>query len=120
MGKAELEQIRYMCEVHFRESLYKDVKFKYMPCMGIKDIFQSFANDNLFVGVIHLNYRKGEEGKMYWHSSWFDLPEDAIQYALRIRGEKIYNEELLMQAVHDHIRDLYIPPEKQTEKKFLN
>ena len=111
MGKKELEQVRYMCEMNFRHSLYKDIAFKFMPSMGIKDIFQSYANDKVFVGVIHLNYRKGESGKMYWHSSWIDRPADAIFMAMEIQNKKVYNEERLIEAVHHHIRDLYHPPE---------
>lgn len=111
MDKKELEQVRYMCEMNFRHTLYKDIKFKYFPSIGIKDIFQSFANENVFVGVLHLNYRKGESKKMYWHSSWFNKPEQAIFEAMCIQKEKIYDEELVMNTVQRHIRDIYHPPE---------
>lgn len=107
MGKKELEHARYMCEVHFRNSLYKDIKFKFMPSMGIKDVFQSFASKTEFIGVIHLNYRKGEDGKMYWHSSWLDRPEQAIEIAIQINDAQPYDEERLLHAVHDFIQSKY-------------
>ena len=111
MGKKELEQVRYMCEMNFRHTLYKNVNFKYFPSIGIRDIFQSYSNKDLYVGVIHLNYRKGETGKMYWHSSWISKPEDAIAKALEIQQGKIYYDQMLINAVERHIQDLYNPPE---------
>lgn len=112
MDKKELEQVRYMCEMNFRYSLYKDVKFPYMHSIGIKDIFQSFANEEKNVGVIHLSYRKGENGKMYWHSSWLDRPEQAIELAMEIHKEHPCDDQKLMQGVRDFIQSKYEPSVK--------
>ena len=118
MTQEELNTIRYAMEVQFRYKFYQDIQFPYYHSLGIKNIFQSFASEETgFIGMLHLWWVNEDSGIVYdnprkrqvaikgiWRSEWFDTPEQGILAAQKIAKEKIYDEEKLVQAHQNHIR----------------
>ena len=118
MTEKELNTIRYAMETQFRYKFYQDIQFPYYHSLGIKDVFQGFGNEEHgFIGMIHLwwvnednriTYDHPKKGpvtiKGIWRSEWFDTPEQGILAAQKIAKEKIYDEEKLVQAHQNHIR----------------
>ena len=118
MTLEELNTIRYAMEVQFRHKFYQDLQFPYYHSLGIKNIFQSFASKEVgFIGMLHLWWVNEDSGIVYdnprkgqvlikgiWRSEWFDTPEQGILAAQKIAKEKIYDEEKLVQAHQNHIR----------------
>jgi len=118
MTKEELNTIRYAMEVQFRHKFYQDLQFPYYHSLGIKNIFQSFASEDTgFIGMLHLWWVNEDSGIVYdnprkgqvlikgmWKSEWFDSAAAGIAAAQKITKEKIYDEEKLVQAHQNHIR----------------
>ena len=117
MTLEELNTIRYAMEVQFRHKFYQDIQFPYYHSLGIKNIFQSFASEEVgFIGMLHLwwvnedsgivydNPRKGQvEIKGIWKSEWFNTAADGMAAAQKIAKEKIYDEEKLVMTAHNYI-----------------
>ena len=118
MTEKERDIFRYAMETQFRYKFYQDIQFPYYQSLGIKDVFQGFGNEEHgFIGMIHLwwvnednriTYDHPKKGpitiKGIWRSEWFDTPEQGILAAQKIAKEKIYDEEKLVQAHQNHIR----------------
>ena len=118
MTLEELNTIRYAMEVQFRHKFYQDLQFPYYHSLGIKNIFQSFASEEVgFIGMLHLWWVNEDSGIVYdnprkgqvlikgmWKSEWFDSAAAGIAAAQKIAKEKIYDEEKLVQAHQNHIR----------------
>ena len=118
MTQQELNTIRYAMEVQFRHKFYQDIQFPYYHSLGIKNIFQSFASEETgFIGMLHLWWVNEDSGIVYdnprkrqvaikgiWKSEWFDSAAAGIAAAQKITKEKIYDEEKLVQAHQNHIR----------------
>ena len=117
MTQEELNTIRYAMEVQFRHKFYQDIQFPYYHSLGIKDVFQSFASEEVgFIGMLHLWWVNEDSGIVYdnprkgqvlikgmWKSEWFDSAAAGIAAAQKITKEKIYDEEKLVLAAHNYI-----------------
>ena len=118
MTEKERDMFRYAMETQFRYKFYQDIQFPYYQSLGIKDVFQGFGNEEHgFIGMLHLWWVNEDSGIVYdhprkgrvaikgiWRSEWFDTPEQGILAAQKIAKEKIYDEEKLVQAHQNHIR----------------
>ena len=117
MTLEELNTIRYAMEVQFRHKFYQDLQFPYYHSLGIKNIFQSFASEEVgFIGMLHLWWVNEDSGIVYdnprkgqvlikgmWKSEWFDSAAAGIAAAQKITKEKIYDEEKLVSIAHNYI-----------------
>ena len=117
MTEKELNTIRYAMETQFRYKFYQDIQFPYYHSLGIKDVFQSFASEEVgFIGMLHLWWVNEDSGIVYdnprkgqvlikgmWKSEWFDSAAAGIAAAQKITKEKIYDEEKLVSIAHNYI-----------------
>jgi len=110
-----LDELRYACETQFRYMLYKDLKFKFMPALGMKNLIQGFSDPQTgkYIGVLHLEWKRDKNGECSYHSTWYDKAEDAIKLAVDIQEKKPYDEMVLMDSVIRHIRMIYGDPLEQ-------
>ena len=113
-----LSDLRHAMEVQFRYKFYKDVQFPYLHSLGIRNVLQGFGNEDVgFIGILHLWWVNEDSGIVYdnpkkgpvaikgiWKSEWFDSAAAGIAAAQKITKEKIYDEEKLVQAHQNHIR----------------
>ena len=117
MTLQELNTIRYAMETQFRYKFYQDIQFPYYHSLGIKNIFQSFASEEVgFIGMLHLWWVNEDSGIVYdnprkgqvvikgiWKSEWFNTAADGMAAAQKIAKEKIYDEEKLVMTAHNYI-----------------
>ena len=117
MTEKELNTIRYAMETQFRYKFYQDIQFPYYHSLGIKDVFQSFASEEVgFIGMLHLSWANEDSGIVYenprkgqvlikgmWKSEWFDSAAAGIAAAQKITKERIYDEEKLVSITHHYI-----------------
>ena len=117
MTLEELNTIRYAMETQFRYKFYQDIQFPYYHSLGIKDVFQSFASEEVgFIGMLHLWWVNEDSGIVYdnprkgqvlikgmWKSEWFNTAADGMAAAQKIAKEKIYDEEKLVMTAHNYI-----------------
>jgi len=117
MTLQELNTIRYAMEVQFRHKFYQDIQFPYYHSLGIKNIFQSFASEEVgFIGMLHLWWVNEDSGIVYdnprkgqvvikgiWKSEWFNTAAEGMAAVQKITKEKIYDEEKLVSAAHNYI-----------------
>ena len=73
-------------------------------------------------GIVYDNPRPGIVPKGTWHGEWFDNPEAAIEVAVQIQSEKIYDEVKLLEVHMNYVREgikkrkLLEQPEKKEKK----
>ena len=117
MTLEELNTIRDAMEVQFRHKFYQDIQFPYYHSLGIKNIFQSFASEEVgFIGMLHLWWVNEDSGIVYdnprkgqvlikgmWKSEWFDSAAAGIAAAQKVTKERIYDEEKLVMTAHNYI-----------------
>ena len=117
MTEKELNTIRYAMETQFRYKFYQDIQFPYYHSLGIKDVFQSFASEEVgFIGMLHLWWVNEDSGIVYdnprkgqvlikgmWKSEWFDSAAAGIAAAQKVTKERIYDEEKLVMTAHNYI-----------------
>jgi hypothetical protein len=98
----ELQELRKGMELQFRYKFYKDPKFPFLQSIGIKHIIQGFdAGDDVgFIGTLHLWWVSDPTGTVtgIWESEWIDTPREAVELAISIRQNKLYDEEKLVAA----------------------
>lgn len=106
----ELQELRKGMELQFRYKFYKDPKFPFLKSMGIKHVIQGFdAGDDVgFIGTLHLWWVSDPTGTVtdIWESEWLDTPQEAIELAISIRQNKLYDEEKLVQSHKKAIAEL--------------
>jgi hypothetical protein len=87
-------ELRHAMETQFRYKLYHNIAFRYFPSMGIKDIIQGFANDEIgLVGILHLHYTP-EKGKIgLWKSIWYDSEEEGTRVGQAIADASPFDAE---------------------------
>ena len=97
-----LKELRYQHLTKFRFTLYKKPEFPFLQCMGIKDIFQSFTDDEYgFIGTVRLYYSSEHKA---WLEEWYDNMLEIIDLAEQIQQHKKDNHY----AVEDKIIDAHI------------
>jgi len=120
MSPQELKQIRQVIEKQFRITLYNDVKFPFLPSMGIRHLFQGFENEEKgFVGILHLWWtneidktlfysvnHSGPKVKGLWKSEWFDKPTDTESLTLMIQKSSIVDEHKIVKIFEDRAREI--------------
>ena len=118
MTEKELNTIRYAMETQFRYKFYQDIQFPYYHSLGIKDVFQSFASEEVgFIGMLHLWWVNEDSGIVYdnprkgqvlikgmWKSEWFDSAAAGIAAAQKITKEKIYDEQKLVFLMQNYLQ----------------
>ena len=138
----DLKELKKVLEVQSRQKLHKDIKYKFLPSLGLKDIIQGFRNpkNKDFIGVLHFKWKSDENGQYDYHSIWYDTEEDAIEVLEkqnykctltgieltfkpimtasidRIENEKGYTKENI-QWVHKHIN---IMKHRYAQEYFIN
>jgi len=87
-------ELRHAMETQFRYKLYHDVSFPYLHSLGIRDIIQGFANDEIgLVGILHLHYTP-EKGKIgLWKSIWYDSEEEGTRVGQAIADASPFDAE---------------------------
>ena len=117
MTEKERDIFRYAMETQFRYKFYQDIQFPYYHSLGIKDVFQSFASEEVgFIGMLHLWWVNEDSGIVYdnprkgqvlikgmWKSEWFNSAAAGIAAAQKITKERIYDEEKLVSIAHHYI-----------------
>lgn len=113
MSPELIEELRHTCETQFRYMLYKDLKYKFLPALGVKDIIQGFSDpqSKTFIGVLHLHWTKRKDEDGYYESTWYDKAQDALTLAEEIQDRKIVNEDMLISAAISYMRSVYGDPE---------
>tara|TARA_Y100001949_G_scaffold87310_1_gene73797 strand:+ start:351 stop:758 length:408 start_codon:yes stop_codon:yes gene_type:complete len=88
------KDLRHAMETQFRYKLYHDASFPFLHSLGIKDIIQGFANDEVgLVGILHLHYTT-EKGKIgLWKSTWYDTEEEGTQAGQAIVDASCFDAE---------------------------
>ena len=118
MTEKELNTIRYAMETQFRYKFYQDIQFPYYHSLGIKDVFQSFASEEVgFICMLHLWWVNEDSGIVYdnprkgqvlikgmWKSEWFDSAAAGIAAAQKITKEKIYDEQKLVFLMQNYLQ----------------
>ena len=98
MDKLELEKIRFILEIQFREQLVHRPEFPFFQSIGLKDIFQTFRNtDGTCLGTIHLKWSSGRTWKL---SRWIDTQEEAEDFIRNIYHNKLFSTEKLIIVHH--------------------
>ena len=124
-------ELRHAMEVQFRYKFYNDVQFPYLQSLGIRNVLQGFGNEDVgFIGILHLWWVNEDSGIVYdnpkkgpvaikgiWKSEWLNHPQDAIALAQKIQDKKPYDEDKLVQAHQNHIRQM---TEKRAEQEIIN
>jgi hypothetical protein len=108
----DLKELKKVLEVQSRQKLHKDIKYKFLPSLGLKDIIQGFRNpkNKDFIGVLHFKWKSDENGQYDYHSIWYDTEEDAIETIYNIKNSKIYDEKMLIESIMWNIQKLYMKP----------
>ena len=130
MTPEERDVVRYAMETQFRYKFYRDVQFPFLQSIGIDHVLQGFGNNDVgFVGMLHLWWVNEDNGIVYensrkgsvhikgtWKSEWLDHPHDALALAQKIQDKKPYDEDKLVQAHQNHIRQM---TEKRAEQEII-
>lgn len=131
--------LRHAMETQFRYKFYNSTEFPFLPAMGIKHVLQGFEAppEVGFIGMLHLWWSPEDSGIVYdnprpgivpkgtWHGEWFDNPEAAIEVAVQIQSEKIYDEVKLLEVHMNYVREgikkrkLLEQPEKKERKDVV-
>ena len=115
----ELQELRKGMELQFRFKFYKDPKFPFLKSLGIKHVIQGFdAGDDIgFIGTLHLWWVRDPTGTVtdIWESEWIDTPQEAIELALSLRQNKLYDEQKL---VRSHMEEIQKMAEQEAMKKL--
>jgi len=115
----ELQELRKGMELQFRFKFYKDPKFPFLKSLGIKHVIQGFdAGDDIgFIGTLHLWWVRDSTGTVtdIWESEWIDTPQEAIELALSLRQNKLYDEQKL---VRSHMEEIQKMAEQEAMKKL--
>ena len=123
-------ELRHAMEVQFRYKFYNDVQFPYLQSLGIRNVLQGFGNEDVgFIGILHLWWVNEDNGIVYdnprkssvpikgvWKSEWLDHPHDALALSQKIQDKKLYDEDKLVQAHQNHIRQM---TEKRAEQEII-
>ena len=125
MDLKERELLRQAMEVQFRHQLYSKPEFTFLPCLGIRDIFQGFGNDEVgFIGFLHLKYFRLGEGEKEWMSIWYDTHEEGIEAQRQWFEDVPYNRGKMMHSVIQHMKSqaekIGIEESEEEEKIILN
>jgi hypothetical protein len=125
------KDLRHAMETQFRYKLYHDPAFPYFPSLGIKDIIQGFANDEVgLVGFLHLHYTT-EKGKIgLWKSSWYDSEEEGTDASQAIVDSSCFDaEKVTLMLIREQLSKIKAveeptqsewPAEINTDKVLLN
>ena len=88
------KDLRHAMETQFRHKLYHDVSFPYLHSLGIKDIIQGFANDEIgLVGILHLHYTTEKDKIGLWKSTWYDSEEEGTRVGQAIADASMFDPE---------------------------
>jgi hypothetical protein len=114
--KAEL---RVSLEQQFRYKFYRDPKFPFLQSIGIKDVFQSFASDDIgYLGTLHLHWTSEDSQIEYpsekswpkikgmWQSKWFEDHEDALKLIKTLYS--YFDLEKVIEAMAGYYHDQHI------------
>ena len=118
MTEKERDMFRYAMETQFRYKFYQDIQFPYYHSLGIKNIFQSFASEEVgFIGMLHLWWVNEDSGIVYenprkgqvlikgmWKSEWFDSAEQGVLAAQKVEKERIYSEQKLVFVMQNYLQ----------------
>lgn len=112
MSEEEKNKLRNICEREYRKMLYQDLKYKFMPALGMKNFIRGFSKltTNECIGVLHLKWEVDENGKYDYHAKWYDNPEDGMEILLKLEKEKSYNHKLLYEAAIEHFNNIHKKP----------
>jgi hypothetical protein len=100
-----LNELRFQAETKYRLSFYKDPEFKFLPSLGIADVFESFNDKEYgYIGTLHLRFI--QESK-HWKSFWYDKIGSAINIANEIHNKKIINEDMVISYQMHYIDMIY-------------
>jgi len=115
-AKAEL---RVSLEQQFRYKFYRDPKFPFLQSIGIKDVFQSFASDDIgYLGTLHLHWTSEDSQIEYpsekswpkikgmWQSKWFEDHEDALKLIKTLYS--YFDLEKVIETVAGYYHDQHI------------
>ena len=128
MESKQLKEIRYAMETQYRYKFYKAPEFPFLPCMGIRHVFQGFEEKEQlgYIGMLHLWWTNEDDGIEYdnpryfvkgiWHGEWLDKPEDGIEKAMQIQKEvTFYDLNKVLQIHHEFLNELR---RREAETKF--
>jgi len=125
------KDLRHAMETQFRYKLYHDASFPYLHSLGIRDIIQGFANDEIgLVGILHLHYTI-EKGKIgLWKSTWYDSEEEGTQAGQAIVDASCFDaEKVTLMLIKEQLskikpveepKQTEWPPTLNTDKVLLN
>jgi len=115
-AKAEL---RVSLEQQFRYKFYRDPKFPFLQSIGIKDVFQAFASDDIgYLGTLHLHWTSEDSQIEYpsekswpkikgmWQSKWFEDHEDALKLIKTLYS--YFDLEKVIEAMAGYYHDQHI------------
>lgn len=109
------KDLRHAMETQFRYKLYHDVSFPYLHSLGIRDIIQGFANDEVgLVGILHLHYTTEKDKIGLWKSTWYDSDEEGTRVGQAIADASIFDPEkvalMLIKEQLSKIKSVEEPP----------
>lgn len=106
----EKKILRKGMEKQFRYILYQNSIFPFLQSLGIKNVLQSFADNEVgFIGILHLWWKNINNAIEYeanretpflingiWKSEWLDTPEEGIRLAKEIENKKPFDENKMI------------------------
>ena len=112
------KDLRHAMETLFRYKLYHDVSFPYLHSLGIRDIIQGFANDEVgLVGILHLHYTTEKDKIGLWKSTWYDSEEEGTRVGQAIADASMFDPEkvalMLIKEQLSKIKSVEEPPQAE-------
>ena len=112
------KDLRHAMETQFRYKLYHDVSFPYLHSLGIRDIIQGFANDEVgLVGILHLHYTTEKDKIGLWKSTWYDSEEEGTRVGQAIADASMFDPEkvalMLIKEQLSKIKSVEEPPQAE-------
>tara|TARA_B100000513_G_C11768844_1_gene140463 strand:- start:162 stop:518 length:357 start_codon:yes stop_codon:yes gene_type:complete len=100
MSEEEKQEYRKVCEEQYRLMIKSDIKYKFLPSLGMTDIMQGFKNPETgdIIGILHLRWKRGNDGKCSYHSTWYDNPNDGFELIKDIQSKRVYKQHMLLEA----------------------
>jgi hypothetical protein len=124
MTEKDRAELRYSCEYNYKYKLYKEVTAGFLCSLGIRDIFQGFANpqkDGGMIGILHLKWTLDIDNETgYFKSIWYDSVEDAAMAAFDIESSKKIDTVKCVQTVKDFVRTKYEGAKPVSDDVLLN
>ena len=50
------------------------------------------------IGILHLRWKRGNDGKCSYHSTWYDNPNDGFELIKDIQSKRVYKQHMLLEA----------------------